>query len=665
MTANPQDFWSRFGDDSDFEEVTCDDSEGLARKVLSEFGIRCNSSVGGSLPNLDIKRMDAIQVIKLSLLEASADSNTMYEPYVNEDGEVEFIEIGRHTGFSGGDVYYEIQSGSYVERCGGVMVTGGRPLAYRKPTEWHPIWENGPSQVFDTSLLINKECIMKDFGQMATKVFTDPNLDSRYLDGIDNLYEITAENPYDSIIGYARYVHHPDLGKDTSITVTLQNSSKIPLPLCSCGDSPIEGASATLGTYFQRPQFDGAKFSPSCFDGMGEEPKAGDGVELKIPEQFRFTTKHGVPVDNFQDIVDIIVTGIEISSIRGIPPTLADGANPIPERGNAKIEIRIDKAHPQAWSLSKGTHYTVVYEDVDSDAGVKPYVVFADNSRISDPIKLTGDKVTFNIDPDCEYFAAKALLTDEGVILCTDETKGILVDTVYAVVVLDTPSIVVYHPDGAGNRAKTIAEEIDYLVSPLVVTEEPAPVAFNGRLLDLTQGIRDHDPTTVQNFTDTDLEKAYDAMSGSGLSLSLSFLDEDQCVRLSDALYDYMNSGDGTESTYVCGPDTDVSLGGTAPNGGIVNSIVYSYQDSNSYTISINSGQTILGNFSQVDGGPSLKVAEDFSAGGTIIQDLGNHIHFKVRVDSIGDRVAINMSPHVLRVGDKVQCTVHNNPVEM
>ena len=38
--------------------------------------------------------------------------------------------------------------------------------------------------------------------------------------------------------------------------------------------------------------------------------------------------------------------------------------------------------------------------------------------------------------------------------------------------------------------------------------------------------------------------------------------------------------------------------------------------------------------------------------------------YFKVRIDGVGERIAINMSPDVLRVGDKVQCSIHNNPVE-
>ena len=45
---------------------------------------------------------------------------------------------------------------------------------------------------------------------------------------------------------------------------------------------------------------------------------------------------------------------------------------------------------------------------------------------------------------------------------------------------------------------------------------------------------------------------------------------------------------------------------------------------------------------------------------------MGNHVHFKVRLDACGIApvVALNTAPAVIRVGDIVQCTLYNNPVE-
>lgn len=63
--------------------------------------------------------------------------------------------------------------------------------------------------------------------------------------------------------------------------------------------------------------------------------------------------------------------------------------------------------------------------------------------------------------------------------------------------------------------------------------------------------------------------------------------------------------------------------------------------------------------------GPALKATESFNARGTVIQSLGNGIHFKVRIDGYGEKVAICTCHNVIREGDVVSCSVYNNPVEV
>ncbi len=655
MAGPVDEFWATFGDTSAFVEVTCGTGGSLAADVLSTYGIRCNSQIGGSLPHLDIKRMDALQVIKLSLLEASADDGQIYEPIMNPDGIVEFVAIGAETGLSGGDIYYEIQSGSYIESCGGVMVTGALPLARRREVAWKPIWSGGTKQVYDTSLLANDHCLMPDFSQQATIVFNDPHLDSQYEDGIDNLYEITSSNPYDHIMGYARYVEWPTVKEDVDAVVKKEDTARILLPL------PL-----SFGTFIERPELESTDLNNlSCFESVELSPDAiTAGVKIDIPLEFRYENIRGTKVDKLQSILDVYVIGLEIGDMRGIPPSKSESVNLTPEKGSAKRKVKITKTFEECYRLSKGSHYVIGY--TNENEYKTPYVVFANNARKNDPIGFDGKS------PSVYELSPESILKPKGTgnesyigwLLPTGPTSGILVSSMFVSVLLETPSIVVYHPDGKNNKAMTIANSLTYWVTPLVSIEEPRPVAFNGTLLDMKQSIIDHDPTTAQNLEDTEFEKALDEMQGNGMALTLSFLEEDQCAKLSGALYEYLNSGDGTEATYVCGPDAQPVLGGAGPNGGIVNSISYSYQDSNSYTISVNCGPTLLGEMSQIEGGPSPMKSEDISAVGTIIQDMGNHINFKVRIDGYGERIAINVSPHVLRVGDKVACAIHNNPVE-
>lgn len=649
-------FWPTFGTSAPFAEIKCGVGGSLAADVLSTYGISCNSSIGGSLPGLDIKRMDAIQVIKLSLLEASANDGQIYEPIMGSDGVVEFIPIGGGSGLSGGDIYYEVQTGTYRESCGGVMITGGMPLSGRRPVKWKPIWQGGQKQIFDTTLLVNIDCLSDNFSQQATIVYNDPHLDSQYEDGIDNLYEINAENPYDHILGYARYMECKGEEMDTDLTIKQEDTAKILLPL-------PEG---TLGTFMLRPNLSDTSYdNPACFaGGVLSDSDVEKGVKLELPDGFRYENVRGTKVDKFQSVLDVYVIGLEIADMRGVPNSDADAANKNPEKGSAICQIKVRKSYHECFKLEKGTHYVVGYK-IGSEDKV-PYIVFIDNSRFEDPIKIVGDEPTkFVVSPESDWDNGGST-NGEKLILPIGGTHGILVYSVFVSVLIDTPSIVVYHPDGRNKRAKAIAEKLTYWICPLVSIELPRPIAFNGSLLDMISSIVDHDPTTSQDLTDTPYEMALDAMQGNGMALTLSFLTSEQCAKLSGALYAFLNSSDsgGSESTFVCGPGTDVGLGGAGPNGGIVNSIVYSYQDSNSYTISVNCGPTILGDMSQIEGGPSPMRSEDISAVGTIIQDMGNHVNFKVRMDGFGERIAVNLSRHILRVGDKVSCTVHNNPVE-
>ncbi len=147
------------------------------------------------------------------------------------------------------------------------------------------------------------------------------------------------------------------------------------------------------------------------------------------------------------------------------------------------------------------------------------------------------------------------------------------------------------------------------------------------------------------------------------MAITWSFLDEDSIEGMADMLYSHFQS-DVIETIYTCGPDCNPILGGYGERDGVINSIRYNYTDSGSYTVSVTEGPRLIGNLAQIDGGPSMKMAENFSAAGTVIEMAGDNIHFKLRIDGYGDRWAVNMAHSILKKNDIVQCTVHNNPVE-
>ena len=641
-------FWGGFGDTSDFIEVTCDFDGSLATRVLEEFSIPvATPGIGGALDDLDIKHMDALTVVRMSLLHHSAKNGGIYEPIVNPFGEVEFKSIGSYSA-NLGNYYYEIQSSVYREYCTGVLVTGKKPLPIRKEPIWKPIW--GDSQlIFDTSNMLSN-CMKDNFCQYSTIVFNDPHTDSAFEDGIDNLYEIGRENPYDNILGYAYYKNPPEayITDDTVIKYT-DSSAVVPLKL----------AENNLGELFARPVISDDNFANEEDCNLMYEAQAAGGVDVPIPEKIRYEDLRGDRIDKFNQIQGVYMIGLEIDYYQSIPRK-KEYANTLPTEENSIVMISINDKDKKIFKLNLGVDYAPVIEGSLTDKTIK--VAFARNASSYDNAHY-GNNTEYVVIPTCAW--AKHETNGKGTIFPRSVSKAILVYETWICVELDTPSIVIYDPDGTDCRARAIAENLEFDIAALVITDEPAPVGFNGREVDQISGIVDHDPTTSQALADTDLERIYDIMDGGGgLTLSLSFLNKDETIELSGVLHDYMNSGDGIETTYICAPDSNPQLGGIADNGGIINKISYQYSDQGSYTISATSGPRLVGGLSQIDGGPMFKQSEEASARGTVIQDMGNHVYYKVRIDGFGERVAINTCPDIIRVGDKVQCSISNNPVE-
>lgn len=656
-----EDYWPNFGVAKYTDIVDCTGGS-IADRVLAQYIPGYSSKgIGGPLKNLDIKHMDALTTIKLSLLDGAAAVNgTLYELIVDEGGEIDFIEVGK--GSPGTlNIYYTIQTQSWIDDVVGVLVTGGKPLPIRKEigsrstattVKWTPIWgdgENSSKVVYNTQEMTSN-CLTPYFDQYATIVYNDPHLDSSFEDGINNLYEITKNNPWDRIAGYVYYLNPGEYAHD-DVTIKTERPCSVPIKVDHT-DIPE----------LIRPPTYPAGSQPECWVNLGEEATWEDGVKIEIDSKLRFTSVRDTTVDKLMEISKVFIIGQELDICKGIPE---DDVEAVSVKGstekNTEIWVYAQKATRMAFTLQNGVHYAIAWKE---EEGYRtPYIVLANNARVGDNAKY-GTDATIHYIPHGALYTGTEYDTDKTVIP-TGGLKGIIVEELWAVATLDSPSITIHDPQG---NAVQIAADLEFEVAPIIIVEEPAPIAYesiaHSGLVNLEDSITDHDPTTDQDLDDTELEEIMDDMEGGGLSLSFSFMDESEVQQLSRVLYDHMKSRTGVETTYVCGPDSTPKLGAGGANGGIINSITYSYNDSGSYTISVNEGPLLIGGLTEVSGGIYMKQVEEFSAQGTIIQDAGNHIEYKVRIDGFGERWAINCCASVLRVGDKVSCAVHNNPVE-
>jgi hypothetical protein len=643
--------------------VSCDSSNPVAEEVLETYNIEYRNLAGGgggALEGLDIKRMDAMTAVNWSLIERGANIGGFIEPIMASDGVLEFREIG---GYSANisDVYYEISTGSYTESPKAVLVTGGKPLPQMRTMSWYPIWGDEAVRVYHYHDMLNN-CNKDEYRRYASIVFQDPQTKSTYNDGIENLYEINDDNPWDRIAGYVKYVYPgPEASKDTKVELT--RNATIFIPISELGNNK-----PNIGQLVRRPYLPDvdALDEESCYNDQdgGVEANFENGIKIEIPEDLRFQTIRGVQKDAFSKVSRVYVVGKKIDALT-IEPLDSPSQLNDPTVDNCRSRFSTNEIESTFIRLDEGKHFVVAYDGEDPQT---PYVVFINNSHFKDPWPY-GQNHKMYVNPFCEWAKAKGLdgkTSDTYTVLPTGLFQGILVEEVWAMVDLNISSISIYDPDGEGKKATTIAQELKFYISPIVITEEPAPIAYASaggvRLVD-QKPVTDTDPTTAQDFSDRDIEQIMDEMQGGGMSITFSFLDENNVESMASMLYEHFRS-DVVETIYTCGPNCNPILGGYGDRGGVINSIRYSYTDSGSYTVSVTEGQKLSGNLTPVDGGPTQKMAQDHSAGGTVIDQLGDNIHFKVRIEDYGERWAVNMAPNVIRVGDIVNCTVHNNPVE-
>jgi hypothetical protein len=650
--------WSKFGqskglvDVQGIPQVACDVGGSVASAAVKSAGIQVDgySSVGGDLGGLDIKRMDVKTAVSMSLMHHYIMTGDLYELVANSTGGVTFVKVGS-SGGSMGTQYYNVQTTSFSTPLTDVMVTGGKPLPEIKFGDWYDVLKD--KEVFDQSKMLGN-CRKEGWTNYANIVYTDPHLNTEYNDGIDNMYNVPT--PWEKVIGYVHYKEPPEYVKDKpEIKITWNNEASIPIQIGEPGN-PVMGNIQTIETK------DMTTGDANCFagPGTGQEIQYTDGVKIDIPSKWRYTSLRGIKIDKFIKVSAVYLIGMRIDSLFYAPDSTGRMFDETISSSNSVLWASINKLGFNTFKLEEGRHYAIAY---DNSGDLTPYIVFAKDIRAGDPFKY-GENTTFKIDPFCTYALKESKTSGEGTIFPITKSEGVWVVDIWALVDVETPSITVFDP--IGGKALEIAKALKYNLCPISVIDKPAPIGLgsSGDIIGQESMQKDSDPTTVQNFTDTDLEKAMDKMQGSGMSVSWSFLQEDDVGSAAGKLYDLLSSDTTVENVFTFGPDSNPTLcAGYA--GGVINSIRYSYTDQGSYTVSVTTGPMLTpSSMVQVDGGPTPMMTEDFSARGVVIASNGDNVNFKVRIDGLGDRWAVCMTPHIIRTGDAVQCSIHNNPVE-
>ena len=689
------DFWPGFAIDSYNSNNYPTPSDSVAYVTLEACGIehQLNNSDGGKLVGVDIKNLDATSALKMSLMESYAKGGSfLLEPVVNSYGAVELVRVGSTSG-NITDIYHRIRTSNYISYENVVKITGQKPRPIRRVGNYLTLTdsEEYDALIWDTSYMATG-CQLKNIKKHATITFKDPH--KEYTDSSDNIASIyEAEWPWERVIGWLYYLDpgiydnsiHPDISVDTikkDLKVFLKSQSSVPILIAGPTETTgrpnpniTEENYVNIGTLKRREYNPLMQLEPECFEGLTTEAKCSDyTINVNIPENIRFENIRGIRTDKFLGVSRIYVVGQELQICRPYARSSAyvdDEA--AQDKSNWDLWIAMNAMEPRYINLDEGTDYAVSYEPENEE---RICVQFVDNSMFEDIIEYTSP-VNYRVFPNCEFYNyndpdgafSSPNTAGTGTILPRYNKTGILAQQVWAQVDLDIPSLVVIDPYGSADE---VAKGVILQMAPIIMKEEPAPIAIDGELLDLTEVFRstDADPTTIQDFENTRYEQLISSMNGKQvIELNMSTLDETETQELSSRLKDIMESDRSKDIniSYVCGPACNPQIGGLGNAGGIVNSVSYNYSDGGSYTITVNEGPYIVsGSLSGITGDYYNKATESLQkVEGRVIQDYGNNIIYKVLVDGIGIVEAIlGTAAQIVKEGDKVSVTIHNVPVE-
>jgi len=626
------DWASRYGPTND---GSC--NENVAVMVLESFGIPIVGShpPRGNLCMCDINNMSAIDAINLSLLENAANREFI-ECYMNADGFAYFQEVYPNPPSVSLDIRMCVPTSSIEQRADLVIVRGYKKPPVREFKAWEELdWD---AEIECLNDFVQTSCTY--FVTEAWRSYKDPILETSYMDGVDNLYDIQA---FESLVGYAiRFNGDTDL----NIKYSFNNSTLKNVPI-------------TLGTAINGSQIAGCN---DITGGLETVNFSGWSTSL---DRYMGTDRYGDPWPLFMSVQAVYMYGYAVKDF-GTMPGSSDMAGYHPFSGGTTTWVHLEDKPKLVtlpttnwhWDLeSDGTPLLKIYYSYDTSftgLGSDSWIASTLTDGASDIVVAVGGDSTNG---------GGSIVQGVSIIPLINGSMGFGALKIFAVVEIDRPSVHVNSPYG---NAKTLLTTLEIAYQPIIVTDEPEPVAYtfggSATLVDHTLDLYDSDPATLQtppSLLEGSLSWLQTQTNGTTIDVALPFADENDCLALAETMFELQNE-EINSYNIVCGPDDEPLLGAKVEGyEGRINSITYSYQDGQSYNINVNIGSTFMG-LRGGGGGLWYKKAENVTRDGKIVWVSGNSIDYRVFVQGFGVVNAINMCLDNHCVGDVVSISIYN-----
>lgn len=631
--------WLEPRSDSIFDDFTGAGGS-LASWILGTvFDLQVAGDAGGSLEGYDIVHRDAYQMVQLSLAEELRNGD-LYECYADENGQVKFYHIGYESGSV--DHLYKLESDTLRNAVEHVIVSGFDPPPVRTYSDTVNVLEDSYTEVL---------------GEVGGSEFCTYKQDGYIIYPKQTERERYEANPkeYEQVAAHMYSLTVPSYDPKYT-TVDFASTSLRYVVLDSFG---------TLQT--QKWKSNGTYEPTYCSEEYGVDADAG--VTIPNGED-----------DKFLGVKAVYIFGYRLKHI-GLDKYFENNER---KDGPANFLVDLDTTKSELFQLSAGSDYIVVQDGdgykVVFSCNVSPNVVdlFSNgleggSFRISPSSLFAGSNAVYYADLSDILNPAHRVsgLLRDGITQADNQEiyyinifplnegdSGYAVKKIIVAYEWDSPCI--HISDLRNNVSSDNLNEVGFEETPILLIDRPAPVSMNGHALDPSESISDSDISTVENLENNDYVNAINSLQKGDISITLPFLDQDDCDRVSNTILDLVNT-DFKNNTYICDPNSQLSLGGTI-DGNIINSISYSYQDSSQYLISVTTGPMWLGVGSWSTSLRHAKTESVTAEGivGTVSEDNAScYVYIPKKGESLP---CINGSKSILHPGDKVSVTISNNP---
>jgi hypothetical protein len=634
--------------------------------VLEKFGIPfVGGPSTGVLPGMDIKRMSAVDAIRLSLAE-SLINGEWWDIYEDGSGGVYFEKVFSSSGDVSEPINLDIRqcipSAEKTNEVDLVIVRGYDSPAIREVRPFKDVVPAGlgeinPLDIFGTetlftvapSELLSSSCHSRLTLNEVYKSYRDPvQTDAYHPQEEAPFYDVKA---FEKVIGYVQRV--TGMPSDPSEAARVKYEFRTSTPWYK----PIQFPTMTKTT------------TPGC---------AGPGVAVANNIQYvegsfqyqspDYNDRYGTPWPLVNKPAGIFFTGNKLISIVDLSAasalTASLSAPVIAYVGPIKELKAVDNGATWVWNhAGRGLFDISIYFQLQNIGQEIMWDTIVASMGQTALVKYS-DGASF----DANEFGSYGSSTRTLYVMAGPGDLGYLVEDMWLALDLDRPCVVITDVEG---DALGFADRFRLESAPIIVIDTPAPIAYydgtEGKIVDQADTLQDSDPTTQQNFEVSELEQLQDRMQGNVIDISLPFCNEDQCLVAAETIYNYMHHAGVQTYSLTCGPSSEPRLGARVAGYGdevVIDSIDYSFNDGGSYNINVNLAPVFI-NIGSWNSSTWTKQVEDVERSAIIRWVAGDGVNYRVEVQGLGMYNAVNGTQLVFYVGETVSVRINNNPVEV